>query len=97
MCGITGLSKLQKIRHTTEDLCEDLDLVVLASGTPTTFLLTQDYETVSIQHPIPLDRRLIYEYPVVFMNYDKRSETVLKMAPVIGKLHNKYHRHTIVH
>ena len=80
-----------------EDLCEDLDLVVLASGTPTTFLLTQDYETVSIQHPIPLDRRLIYEYPVGFMNYDKRSETVLKMAPVIEKLHNKYHRHTIVH
>ena len=80
-----------------EDLCEDLDLVVLASGTPTTFLLTQDYETVSIQHPIPLDRRLIYEYPVGLMNYEKRSETVLKMAPVIENLHNKYHRHTIVH
>jgi len=31
------------------------------------------------------------------MNYDKRSETVLQMAPVIEKLHNKYHRHTIVH
>ncbi len=52
---------------------------------------------VSIQHPIPIDRRLIYEYPVGSMNYQDRSETVLKMTPVIEKMHKKYHRHTIVH
>jgi Rad3-related DNA helicase len=78
-------------------LIENLDLVVLASGTPTTALYADDFKSVQIQHPIALDRRIIYTYPVGRMNRDDRELTAPKMAAAIEKLHAKRHKKTMVH
>lgn len=78
-------------------LIADLDLVVLASGTPTSSLYADAYEVVRIQHPIPLSQRLVYYYPVGSMNYKERGFTAPKIAAAIETLHNKYHKKTMVH
>ena len=72
-------------------------VVVLASGTPTTRLLTDDYESVKIQHPIAVDRRLVYYTPVGSMNWQSRNKTIPAMADEIERLHAKYHKKTMVH
>ena len=78
-------------------LIEKLDLVILASGTPTSALYTEDYSTVKIQHPIPLTQRLIYYCPMGSMNFRDREITAPKIANAIEKLHAKYRKKTIVH
>lgn len=78
-------------------LIEDLDLVILASGTPTSELYAEDFKVVKIQHPIAVNRRLIYYYPVGSMSYKERYETIPKMAAAIEKLHSKYRKKTMVH
>jgi len=80
-----------------ERMSKDLKVVVLASGTPTTRLLTDDYESVKIQHPIAVDRRLVYYTPVGSMNWQSRNKTIPAMADEIERLHAKYHKKTMVH
>lgn len=80
-----------------QDMIESVKLVVLASGTPATELLTKEFSKVKIDHPIPVDRRLVYYAPQGLMNYQERATTAPAMAEAIEKLHAKYHKHTIVH
>ncbi len=78
-------------------LIENLVLVVLASGTPTSKIYADDFKTVLIQHPIPISQRLIYYAPVGSMNWQERNTTAPKIAAAIEKLHAKYHKKTMVH
>ena len=80
-----------------EDMTEDLRFVVMASGTPTTQILTDNFKSVVIQHPIPVEKRLVYYDPVGKMNYQERNTTAPKLAKKIVELHNKYHKKTMVH
>lgn len=79
------------------DLVANLDCVVLASGTPTTKLVTSKYAEVIVQHPIDVSRRLIHYDPVGSMNYTSREYTAEKMAIRIKQLHDTYSQNTIVH
>jgi len=80
-----------------ERLIKNLDLVILASGTPTSAIYADNFKSVRVQHPIPLDRRTIYYCPVGSMNYKDREITAPKIAYAIEKLHAKYHKKTMVH
>ena len=84
-------------RSEFEDMIEGLDFVVLASGTPTTQILTDNYKAVTIQHPIPVERRLCYYLPVGSMNYKERFDTAPKMAQKIHELHAVFGKKTMVH
>lgn len=84
-------------RSEFEDMIEGLDFVVLASGTPTTQILTDNYKAVIIQHPIPVERRLCYYMPVGSMNYKERFDTAPKMAQKIHELHAVFGKKTMVH
>jgi len=79
------------------DLVAKLDCVVLASGTPTTSMVTSQYKSVMIPHPIDVSRRLIHYDPVGSMNYASREQTAKQMAIRIKQLHDTYSRKTIVH
>lgn len=79
------------------DLIENLDLVVLASGTPATSIITDDYRPVIIQHPIPVERRLCYYWPVGSMAFKERQATAPKMAQAIADLHARFGKKTMVH
>lgn len=78
-------------------LIDGLDLVVLASGTPATDIFETDYESVSIQHPIPVKQRICYYYPVGSMSYQDRASTAPKMAEAIEILHDRFRKKTMVH
>ncbi len=80
-----------------EDMIEGLEFVVLASGTPTTQILTDNYKSVVIQHPIPVERRLCYYLPVGSMNYKERFDTAPKMAQKIHEIHSVFGKKTMVH
>ncbi len=84
-------------RSEFRNLIEHLDLVVLASGTPTTSILTSDYTPVVIQHPIPVERRICYYWPIGSMNFKERQATAPKMAEAIAKLHARHGKKTMVH
>ena len=81
------------------ELVTGLQCVILASGTPTTSLLTTDpkHAYVTIQHPIDPGRRTVTYKPIGSMNYTERYNTAPKMAQEIIQLHNQYHRNTLVH
>jgi Rad3-related DNA helicase len=79
------------------DMISSLECVVLASGTPTTDLVTSKYQSVVIPHPIDVSRRLIYYDPVGSMAYASREQTSEKIALRIKQLHDTYSRNTIVH
>lgn len=80
-----------------KDIAENTKLIVLASGTPATDLLTKEFAKVKIDHPIPIDRRMVYYAPQGLMNYQERATTAPKMAEAIERLHAKHQKHTIVH
>ena len=80
-----------------KDMAENVKLVILASGTPATELITTEFSKVKIDHPIPLDRRMVYYAPQGLMNYHERETTAPAISVAIEKLHAKYRRHTIVH
>lgn len=84
-------------RSEFRDLVEHLDLCVLASGTPATSIITDDYKPVIIQHPIPVEKRLCYYRPVGSMNFKERQQTAPKMAAAIADLHQKFGKKTMVH
>jgi hypothetical protein len=79
------------------NLLEGLDLCVLASGTPATDILYKEYKPVVIQHPIPVEKRLCYYWPIGSMNFKERQQTAPKMAATIAQLHEKRHKKTMVH
>ena len=79
------------------DLIAKLDCVVLASGTPTTQLVTTKYKTVNVKHPINKERRLIYYDPVGSMNYQNRDRLASLMASRIQQLHDTFCKKTLVH
>ncbi len=79
------------------NLIENLSLCVLASGTPNTPILTDRYKAVVIQHPIPVERRTCYYWPIGSMNFKERQATAPKMAEAIAKLHQGHGRKTMVH
>ncbi|MFA6336253.1 MAG: helicase C-terminal domain-containing protein, partial [Bacteroidales bacterium] len=79
-------------------MCSGLKMVVLSSATPSTNLLTtKDINRLECEHPIPIERRLCYFYPVGSMAYTSRNETAKKMAPVIQNLHEMYNSKTMLH
>jgi Rad3-related DNA helicase len=89
-----------------EDMIKKLQFVVLASGTPTTALLTSNYKSVSTPNLIDVERRLIYYDPhapgtkaVMKMNYQDREKWAPHMALKIAQYHAKYAigKHTLVH
>jgi len=84
-------------RSEFEDMIEGLQYVVLASGTPTTQILTNNYKSVVIQHPIPVERRICYYDPVGSMNFKERQTTAPKMAQRINELHERFGKKTMVH
>ena len=79
------------------DLAASLNCVVLASGTPTTELVTTKHATVKVNHPIEANRRYIYYDPVGPMNYQNRERLTPSIASRIQQLHDTYCKHTIVH
>ena len=84
-------------RSEFEDMIEGLQYVVLASGTPTTQILTENYKSVVIQHPIPVEHRICYYDPVGSMNFKERQTTAPKMAQRINELHERFGKKTMVH
>jgi Rad3-related DNA helicase len=81
-----------------QEMAKQFKLVVLASGTPTTHLICDDYKTVLAPHPIDVSRRRVYACQSVGkMSSACRRDTAPAMAKMIVKLHNKWHQHTIVH
>ncbi|MCK9568435.1 hypothetical protein M0R72_05805 [Candidatus Pacearchaeota archaeon] len=89
-----------------QSLIEKLQFVVLASGTPTTALLTKDYKSVSIPHPTDVNHRLVYYDPIapgtqatMKMTYQDREKWAPYMALKIAQYHTKYAqgKHTLVH
>lgn len=79
------------------NLSASLDCIVLASGTPTTELLTNKAYNINVRHPIPTERRLIYYDPVGPMTRDGRTRFAKPMAQKISQLHDLYSKKTIVH
>jgi Rad3-related DNA helicase len=92
-----GYFKLLDAHVPFGDLISNLDCIVLASGTPTTELITSKSAEVKVNHPIPVDRRLVYYEPVGSMNLANREVTARPMARRIAELHNLYNQHTLVH
>ena len=74
-----------------------IDLIILASGTPCTSLLTTDFATIVAPHPVEVERRRVYYDPCGKMNYQERDKTIDIMASRIAELHNKYNRNTLIH
>lgn len=89
--------RLMDARLPFQDLIRDKEFVILASGTPTTSLLTNDYESVVMKHPIDKSRRLIHYTPVGKMNNNVKEKTAPLMAEKIKFLHDLYSRKTLVH
>lgn len=89
--------KLIDGRKQFEELIMNIDLVILASGTPCTQMLADAYVAVDAPHPIEIDRRRVYYDPCGRMNVDEREKTIDLMAEKIVELHHKYDRNTLVH
>lgn len=89
--------KLLDAKIPFSDLVASLDFIVLASGTPTTELLTNKHMKIVVPHPIPKERRLIYYDPIGPMTKDARFRYAKPMAERIKQLHDTYSEKTIVH
>jgi hypothetical protein len=74
-----------------------IDVLILASGTPNSQLLTSDYGQVLAPHPIEVGRRMVYFDPCGKMNMADRNATMEKMAVRIAELHKAGKGSTIVH
>jgi Rad3-related DNA helicase len=76
---------------------EKYEYIILASGTPTTSVMTNDFTRVSMPAPIPVeDRRVIFD-PVGKMSMKYKEATLPKMANKIVELHNASKQCTLVH
>ena len=84
-------------RSEFQAMIEGLDLAVLASGTPATSIITDDFRPVVIQHPIPVERRICHYWPVGSMAFKERQATAPRMAQAIADLHERFKKKTMVH
>ncbi len=95
--GKTRAFKLISGREQFREFIMGTQAVILASGTPCTQLLADDYLTVCAPHPVDIERRRVYYNPVGKMNFQEREKTIDIMAERIVELHRKYNRSTLVH
>ena len=95
--GKTRAFKLISGREQFREFIMGTQAVVLASGTPCTQLLEDDYVTICAPHPVDVERRRVYYDPVGKMNYQEREKTIDIMAERIVELHQKYNRSTLIH
>src|SRR5574343_76574 len=93
----TRAFKLISGREQFREFIMGTQAVVLASGTPCTQLLADEYVTICAPHPVDVDRRRVYYDPVGKMNYQEREKTIDIMAERIVELHQKYNRSTLIH
>lgn len=72
---------------------------ILASGTPTTHLLSREYNRVEMAHPIPVKNRRFIIKGIGQMSLKARAKTIPLIAKEIAALHAKHGngQHTIVH
>lgn len=93
--------KLLDAKSAFKTIMKDTRFIVLASGTPTSQLLVGPdikHRIITMPHPIPVDRRLIYYHGDVGSAKKKdRMTTAPKAAIRIMDIHMKFQRHTIVH
>jgi Rad3-related DNA helicase len=94
--------KLLEARVPFGEMANGLSFMVLASGTPTTELVTNKFLSVDISHPIPKEKRQIFYTPIGSMKYSRadknnRYNTAPKMAAEIDRLHAKFGKSTMVH
>ncbi len=78
-------------------MIDGLRITVLASGTPCTEIMAPEHKEIVIQHPIPVQNRMCYYYPIGSMSYQERAVTAPKMADAIEQIHGRYNRKTMVH
>jgi len=89
--------KLLYGREMFDRLTRNTRLVILASGTPATQILAPNAVQIKVQHPIPIERRLVKFVPVGKMSAASRQITIDTMAPYIAELHARFNRNTLVH
>lgn len=76
---------------------EKYEYIILASGTPTTSVMTNDFTRVAMPAPIPVENRKVFYLPVGKMSRDNKEATLPKMANKIIELHNGSKKNTLVH
>jgi Rad3-related DNA helicase len=79
------------------DMIMNIRAVILASGTPCTAMIADEYCKIEAPHPVDIERRRVYYYPVGKMTYQERTKTIDFMAEKIAALHKRYNRNTLVH
>lgn len=84
-------------RKMFQEMIMGIPLVILASGTPCTQLLADDYAKIVAPHPVDVERRRVYFLPCGKMNYQDREKTMDTMGAKIAELHKQYNRNTLVH
>jgi len=90
--------KLITAKEPFKELVHNLAFVVLASGTPTTEMLTDEpYTIVNVEHPIPKEIRPAYFLKCGSMSYKTRDETAKEMAKIIAALFEGEEHNVIVH
>lgn len=89
--------KLIRGKWPFNSLAKSLEYIIMSSGTPTTSLLTNNFNRVEAPHPIPRDRRLVYYSPEGKMSRDNQAKTIPLVAKRIIDIHQEYPRKTIVH
>lgn len=78
-------------------LLREYGQIILASGTPCPQMLTNEYNIVSMQNPIPESQRLVFYDPCGKMSSKDREKTIDIMAPRIAELHKQYGGNTLLH
>lgn len=91
--------RLLRGRMPFQRLVSKFSHVILSSGTPTTSLLCepQEYTAIFMRHPIPVERRRVFYVPIASMTQKNRVNNAPSVAQHILELHNKFHKHTLVH
>lgn len=95
--GKTRAFKLISGREQFREFIMGTSSVILASGTPTTQLIAEDYITISSPHPVPVEQRMVYFHPCGKMAMGARDETLEKMGPMIAKMHKAHGQNTLCH
>ena len=89
--------KLIRGTHPFNTMSKSVQFIIMASGTPTTSLICDNFLRVRAPHPIPVENRRVYYQPVGKMGRKQQDETIPAMAKKILQIHETYPRSTIVH
>jgi hypothetical protein len=93
--------KLLDVKYVFKQMVKNMDLVVLASGTPSSELYVDGsmrHKVISMPHPIDVNRRLVYFHEGLGSgSKSARKASAPNAADMIVRLHNKFNKHTIVH